>query len=80
MPLDSELVSVLACPEDHGPLHVFDDEDCIYNPRLKRRYAIRDGIAVMLIDEAETVSVAEHERLMARISRGAGRSTGTRIA
>lgn len=80
MPLDPELVSVLACPEDHGPLHVFDDEDCIYNPRLKRRYAIRDGIAVMLIDEAETVSEAEHERLMARISQGEGRPTGTRIA
>ena len=80
MPLDPELVSVLACPEDHGPLHVFDDEDCIYNPRLKRRYAIRDGIAVMLIDEAETVSEAEHDRLMARISHGEGRATGTRIA
>ncbi|MFZ9083187.1 MAG: Trm112 family protein [Ilumatobacteraceae bacterium] len=80
MPLDTELVSVLACPEDHGPLHVFDDEDCIYNPRLKRRYAIRDGIAVMLIDEAETVSEAEHERLMSRISRREGRATGSRIA
>ena len=80
MPLDTELVSVLACPDDHGPLHVFDDADCIYNPRLKRRYAIRDGIAVMLIDEAETVSEAEHERLMSRISRGEGRATGTRIA
>ena len=80
MPLDPELASVLACPEDHGPLHVFDDEDCIYNPRLKRRYAIREGIAVMLIDEAETVSDEEHERLMARISRGEGRPTGSRVA
>ncbi len=80
MPLDPELVSVLACPEDHGPLHVFDDENCIYNPRLKRRYSIREGIAVMLVDEADTVSDAEHERLMARISRGEGRPTGTRVA
>ena len=80
MPLDPELVSVLACPEDHGSLHVFDDEDCIYNPRLKRRYLIREGIAVMLIDEAETVSDEEHERLAARISRGEGRPTGSRVA
>ena len=38
----------------------------LYNPRLKRRYEIRDDIPVMLIDEAETVDDAEHERLMAK--------------
>ena len=32
----------------------------------KRRYAIRDDIPVMLIDEAETVDDAEHERLLAK--------------
>ena len=35
---------VLACPEDKGPLLYFDDEDALYNPRLQRRYAIRDDI------------------------------------
>jgi len=43
------------------------DEDSLYNPRLKRRYAIRDDIPVMLIDEAETVSDAEHDRIMAKV-------------
>ena len=66
MPLDPKLLEILACPEDKGPLLYFVDEDSLYNPRLRRRYAVRDGIPVMLIDEAETVSDDEHERLLAK--------------
>ncbi len=68
MALDPLLLEILACPEDRGPLYYFEDEDSLYNPRLKRRYAIRDGIPIMLIDEAETVTDAEHDRLMGRVS------------
>jgi uncharacterized protein YbaR (Trm112 family) len=67
MPLDPTLLEILACPEDKGPLYYFADEDALYNPRLKRRYTVRDGIPVMLIDEAETVDDGEHTRLMARV-------------
>ena len=63
---DASLLEYLACPEDKGPLWYFEDEDSLYNPRLHRRYEIRDGIPVMLIDEAESVTDAEHERLMAK--------------
>jgi uncharacterized protein YbaR (Trm112 family) len=66
MTLDPQLLEILACPEDKGPLLYFADEDALYNPRLKRRYHIREGIPVMLIDEAETVTAAEHERLVAK--------------
>ena len=66
MALDPVLLDILACPEDKGPLLYFQDEDSLYNPRLKRRYAIRDDIPVMLIDEAETISDDEHARLMAK--------------
>jgi uncharacterized protein len=52
MALDPMLLEILACPEDKGPLYYLADEDSLYNPRLKRRYAIRDDIPVMLIDEA----------------------------
>ena len=68
MALDKLLLDILACPEDRGPLYYFEDEDTLYNPRLHRRYAIRDGIPIMLIDEAETVGDAEHERLMAKVA------------
>jgi len=66
MALDKLLLEILACPEDRGPLYYFEDEDSLYNPRLHRRYAIRDGIPIMLIDEAETVTDTEHERLTAK--------------
>ena len=66
MPLAQELLDILACPEDKGPLLYFDDEVGLYNPRLRRRYVITDGIPVMLIDEAVAVDDAEHESLMAR--------------
>jgi uncharacterized protein len=66
MALDPQLLEILACPEDKGPLLYFEDEDSLYNPRLRRRYDIRDDIPIMLIDEAETVSDDEHERLLAK--------------
>ena len=66
MALDPQLLDILACPEDKGPLLYFESEDSLYNPRLKRRYAIRDDIPIMLIDEAETVDDAEHDRLLAK--------------
>jgi uncharacterized protein YbaR (Trm112 family) len=64
--LDSQLLEILACPDDKGPLLYFEGEGALYNPRLKRRYSIRDDIPIMLVDEAETVTDAEHERLMAK--------------
>jgi uncharacterized protein YbaR (Trm112 family) len=66
MALDPQLLEILACPEDKGPLLYFEDEDTLYNPRLKRRYAIREGIPIMLIDEAEAVDDAENDRLLAK--------------
>jgi uncharacterized protein YbaR (Trm112 family) len=66
MALDSQLLDILACPEDKGPLLYFESEDSLYNPRLKRKYAIKDHIPIMLIDEAESVDDAEHERLLAK--------------
>jgi uncharacterized protein YbaR (Trm112 family) len=66
MALDPQLLDILACPEDKGPLLYFADEQALYNPRLKRRYAIRDDIPIMLIDEAETVGDDEHARLLAK--------------
>ena len=70
MTLDERLLAILACPEDKGPLYPLGPggADGLYNPRLHRRYPVRDGIPVMLIDEAEAVDTAEHERIMARLA------------
>jgi len=66
MALDPQLLEILACPDDKGPLLYFVDEDSLYNPRLRRRYPIRDDIPVMLIDESEILDEAEHARLLAK--------------
>ena len=75
MPLDKILLDILACPEDKGPLYYFEAEESLYNPRLRRRYLIRDGIPIMLVDEAEAVTDAEHDRLIARAEADGSRST-----
>lgn len=64
MTLDPALLEILACPEDKGPLFYVESEALLYNPRLQRRYDVRDGIPVMLIPEATTVDDAEHARIM----------------
>ena len=55
MALDPKLLEILACPKDKGPLLYFQDEDALYNPRLRLRYHITDDIPVMLIDEADDI-------------------------
>lgn len=67
MALAQQLLDILACPKDKGPLYYVVDEDALYNPRLKLRYSIQDNIPVMLIDKAETLDDAEHDRLMSKI-------------
>jgi uncharacterized protein YbaR (Trm112 family) len=64
--LDPQLLELLACPEDKGPLLYFADEHALYNPRLKRRYAVTDGIPVMLIEQAVSVDDDEDRRLVAK--------------
>jgi uncharacterized protein YbaR (Trm112 family) len=67
MALDPRLLEILADPEDKGPLYYLADEDLLYNDRLRRRYDVRDGIPVMLVDEAVAVDEAEHARIMAKV-------------
>ena len=66
MGLDQRLLDVLACPEDKGPLWYFEDEEILYNPRLRRVFEIDNGIPVLLIDESKHVSDDEHQRLASK--------------
>ncbi len=65
MTLPKMLLDILACPLDKGPLQYFPEEETLYNPRLKRRYRVENGIPILLVEESEVVSEAEHLRLMA---------------
>lgn len=75
MALDARLLAVLACPVDKGPLYYLGDHDQgdeggLYNPRLRRRYLVREGIPVMLPDEAVDVPADQADALDARIAAG----------
>ena len=63
----SVLLEILACPEDKGPLFYFSNDGFLYNPRLHRKYIVRDGIPVMLSEESVAVDAAEHTELERRI-------------
>lgn len=51
MPVDKELLDILACPVDKAPLR--EEADRLVCTACARRYPVRDGIPVMLVDEAE---------------------------
>jgi uncharacterized protein YbaR (Trm112 family) len=51
--LDPELLEILVCPNDRGDIEVLEPEQVIVCKKCGYRYPIRDGIPVMLIDEAE---------------------------
>jgi uncharacterized protein YbaR (Trm112 family) len=76
MSLDALLLEVLACPVDKQPLLWFEGEGILYNPRLRRSYPVRDGVPVMLVEEAADVGQPEHERLMREAAAGGVPETG----
>ncbi len=49
--IDDELLRILACPVDKSPVQLRGDR--IVCTRCGRRYPIRDGIPIMLAEEAE---------------------------
>mgnify|MGYP003702951841 CR=1 FL=1 len=51
--ISEELLKILVCPEDKGPLELVDDGKYLLNPRNGYRYPIRNGIPVMLIEEGK---------------------------
>jgi len=49
--VDKELLEILACPLDKAPVR--EEGDRLVCTRCGRRYPVREGIPVMLIEEAE---------------------------
>jgi uncharacterized protein YbaR (Trm112 family) len=51
--IDKELLEILACPQCRAKVKLEAETIICTNPQCGLRYPIRDGIPVMLIDEAE---------------------------
>lgn len=63
--VDEDLLRVMACPLTHVPLVQVGDWLYSTDPETRRKYPIRDGIPIMLIDEAEVADPEEFDRAMA---------------
>ncbi|MGV3571475.1 MAG: Trm112 family protein [Ramlibacter sp.] len=64
--MDSRLIELLVCPVTKGPLDYDRERHELLSRSARLAYPIRDGIPVMLEEEARTLSDEELERLPPR--------------
>lgn len=64
--IDQDLLKIMACPVSRAP--VVQVGEWIYSTdrQTRRRYPIRDGIPIMLIDDSEVVEPEEFDRVMSQ--------------
>jgi uncharacterized protein YbaR (Trm112 family) len=59
--VDPKLLEILVCPLTKGPLRYDRAAQELISDEAGLAYPIRDGIPIMLVDEARTLSDAERE-------------------
>jgi uncharacterized protein len=64
--MDSKLISLLVCPVTKGPLDFDRSRQELISRSASLAYPIRDGIPIMLENEARTVSSEEIEQMPPR--------------
>lgn len=52
MTVPRQLLEILVCPKCKGELEYRETENAIHCNNCRLRYPVRDGIPIMLIDEA----------------------------
>jgi uncharacterized protein len=60
MPIDKELLAILACPKCKGDIRLSKDGNGLVCEACRLLYEIRDNIPVMLIDEAVKLDDPTH--------------------
>jgi uncharacterized protein len=65
--IDPKLLELLVCPLTKGPLRYDRDAQELISDQAGRAFPIRDGIPIMLIDEAR--SIDEDERIPPELRR-----------
>ncbi|MFA5181691.1 MAG: Trm112 family protein [Syntrophales bacterium] len=56
MTISKELLEILACPKCKGEIKLNEDQDGLICHSCKLLYEIREGIPIMLIDEAKPLA------------------------
>lgn len=64
--MDSKLLELLVCPVTKGPLQFDRDKQELTSRSARLAYPVRDGIPILLENEARTLSDTELERLARR--------------
>jgi len=57
--LNPKLFEMLVCPLTKGPLQYNSKTKELVSPRAKLAYPIRDGVPIMLVDEARVLEEGE---------------------
>lgn len=63
--IDKKLLSILVCPVSKGPLEYLPEQEELICWSSGLAYPIRDGIPVMLENEARKISLEEKEKHLA---------------
>ena len=61
--IDPKLLQILVCPVSKGELRYHRETDELWCAQSRLAYAIRDGIPVMIGDEARELTEAELESM-----------------
>jgi len=61
--VDEKLLEILVCPATKGRLIYRREAGELISPKARLAYPVRDGIPIMLPEEARALSDAEAERL-----------------
>ncbi len=73
--ISEDLLRILVCPISRKPVVQVGDWLYSTDAGTRRKYPIRDGLPIMLIDEAQVAEVAEFQDAMRQAGR-AGTRTG----
>lgn len=61
--IDPKLLEILVCPESKGPLVYDRAAQELLSKKARLAYPIRDGVPIMIVDEARALSEEEAARL-----------------
>jgi uncharacterized protein YbaR (Trm112 family) len=68
--MDSKLLSMLVCPVTKGPLRTNADKTELISRSARLAYPVRDGIPIMLEDQARPLTDNEIDALGSNVDAG----------